>query len=374
MLQKMRKIIVIIFFLIVFVFAGCLVCNHDKVLSTTENRLLATFPELSWNTIKSGKFMNGFETFVNDQLTGRDWFVQLSTKTKIALGQKDINGVIIDSDKLYTKFDILTDDDTKRIEKNMKYLVQFIDNNPNAYFGIIPTAIGINDIQYPNKLNQQEFIVDIYNQIPERTLDIYNILNMKSDEYIYYNTDHHWTSLGAYYTYAGIAQDIGYTPHDKSEYTISEISTNFTGTTQAKLNVNISHDTIDIWQINPENIYERIINNTETYDSIYDMDKLDTSEPYAVFLGGNNGEIVVTNKSIRADRQGTKLLMIKDSFAHSLVPFLLDEYEEITLIDLRYVSMIGIQSLVDTEQYTDIIIMYNIENFVTENKFVLLNR
>lgn len=372
--KTFQKSLIVIFFAIIFLFAGALLISHDKVVSNTENRILATFPELSWKTIKSGEFMDGFETFVNDQMTGRDWFVRLSTKVKITMGQKDINGVYIDGHKLYSKVNNLNQDNVDKVDKSMAQLVKFLQNTPNAYFGIIPTSIELSGVEYPNRLNQQDFISDIYSQLPEsQTLNIYEALSVHKDEDIYYNTDHHWTTLGAYYAYMSIGETLGLEIPDKEQYTVTNIKNDFSGTTQAKLNITLSQDAIETWTLNDKS-YTRVVNDVSTFDTLYDMEKLSSSEPYAVFLGGNNGKVVITNNSISEERKGTHLLMIKDSYSHCLAPFLLENYETITLIDLRYAGMVSIQNLIRQHNFDNIIVLYNTDNFVAETKLLLLNR
>lgn len=372
--KTFQKAVIVVFFAIIFLFAGALLISHDKVVSNTENRVLATFPELNWQTIKSGEFMDGFETFVNDQMTGRDWFVRLSTRTKIAMGQKDINGVYVDGDKLYSKVNNLPQDDLDKVDKSMPQLIKFLQNTPNAYFGIIPTSIELSGIEYPNRLNQKEFIDDTYEQLSmEQTINIYDALDSHANEEIYYNTDHHWTTLGAYYAYEKICHQLDLPPVDKDSFTKDVLLDSFSGTTQAKLNVPISVDSIEKWNLGDRQ-YTRIINDMSTFDTLYDMEKLTSSEPYAVFLGGNNGKVVVQNNTIAEDRKGTHLLMIKDSYSHCLAPFLLEHYETVTLLDLRYAGMASVQTLIKQNNYDNIIILYNTENFISETKLLLLNR
>ena len=372
--KTFQKAVIVVFFAIIFLFTGALLISHDKVVSNTENRVLATFPELNWQTIKSGEFMDGFETFVNDQMTGRDWFVRVSTRTKIAMGQKDINGVYVDGDKLYSKVNNLTQNDLDKVDKSMPQLIKFLQNTPNAYFGIIPTSIELSGIEYPNRLNQKGFIDDTYEQLSmEQTINIYDALDSHANEEIYYNTDHHWTTLGAYYAYEKICHQLDLTPIDKDSFTKDVLLDSFSGTTQAKLNVPISVDSIEKWNLGDRQ-YTRIINDMSTFDTLYDLEKLTSSEPYAVFLGGNNGKVVVQNNTIAEDRKGTHLLMIKDSYSHCLVPFLLEHYETVTLLDLRYAGMASVQTLIKQNNYDNIIILYNTENFISETKLLLLNR
>ena len=369
----LQKSIVVIFFVIIFFFATCLLINHDKVLSTSENRVLAEFPELTWKTVRQGTFMDGFETFVNDQMTGRDWFVRLSTRIKILMGQKDINGVYIDGNKLYSKVNSLSAEQLDKLDKTIEQLSVFMSKQENVYFGIIPTSIELSDVSYPNKLNQKHLIADVYSKLPQgRTLDVYNMLTKYADDYIYYNTDHHWTTLGAYYAYTMIAEQLGFSAVDANVYSKEVVKNDFSGTTQAKLNISLSLDIIELWQNSNAN-YVRLLNGDEELP-LYDTNKLTSSEPYAVFLGGNTGQIILKNKDIAEDRQGTHLLMIKDSYSHCLAPFFLEHYETVTLLDLRYAGMVSVQSLIQQYNFDDIIVLYNTDNIITENKFILLNR
>ena len=261
-----------------------------------------------------------------------------------------------------------------KVDKSMSQLIKFLQNTPNAYFGIIPTSIELSGIEYPNRLNQKGFIDDAYAQLSmEQTINIYDALNSHTNEEIYYNTDHHWTTLGAYYAYEKFCRQLDLPPIDKDSFTKDVLLDSFSGTTQAKLNVPISVDSIEKWNLGDRQ-YTRIINDMSTFDTLYDMEKLTSSEPYAVFLGGNNGKVVVQNNTIAEDRKGTHLLMIKDSYSHCLAPFLLEHYETVTLLDLRYAGMASVQTLIKQNNYDNIIILYNTENFISETKLLLLNR
>ena len=291
------------------------------------------------------------------------------------MGQKDINGVYIQDDKLYSKTDNLTEEQYSKIDKSVAQLVTFLSNNKNAYFGIIPTAIDISGIEYPNKLNQQQLIDNIYSQLPEeQTINFYETLFAHKEENIYYHTDHHWTTLGAYYGYTTLGKKLNFTIPDVDTYTVEILKDDFSGTTQAKLNIPIAIDTIEKWYLDINTQYHRIVNDSVESDNLYDMEKLSSSEPYAVFLGGNNGKVVVRNNSITEDKQGTKLLVIKDSYSHCLTPFLLEQYEEVTLLDLRYAGVVAVQTLINKEQYDNILVIYNTDNFITETKLPLLNK
>lgn len=365
-----KKLFIGLFFVFILLISISFLIIPPKTVSTEENRLLAQFPEVSVENIKNGSFMKQFDEYTSDQIAGRNMFVKLSTYVKLAMGQNDINGVIKQGDTLYAKRDTLNSTELEQVEKNIKYVSQFLRNNSNAYFGLIPTAIDIYDINYPNKLNQKEFIDNVYSTIKNNTIDMYTSLYQHRDEPIYYKTDHHWTTRGAYYGFESIAKLLNMEVPKKNKYEINVLSEKFEGTTQSKLNIFVGYDQIQAWNLDKYNNYTRIVNDMESYDSLYDLEKLSSSEPYAVFLGGNNGKVDLINPN----GNGKKILFIKDSYSHCLAPFFLDDYSQVTLIDPRHSGMMGIQSYINQENFDYIIVLYNVENFIASRQLVFLNR
>lgn len=367
-MKNFKKTFIALFYILVFIVPAILLLTPDKTFSNEENRLLAQRPELSLESIFSGQFMDDLEEYINDQFILRDKWVSVSTHIRRALGQSDIKNVIIQDGKLFNKRDNLSQKEQEQLDKNIQSVQKFMNNNPNCYFGLIPTAVDVYNINYPTKLNQKELIDSIYGQTNGQTVDFYGNLSNHKEEYIYYNTDHHWTTLGAYYGYEAIGNVLNFVPTDKKDFVVENISTEFLGTTQSKINIPFDKENIEVWV--KDDGYIRIVNGVDEYDTLYDVSKLTTKEQYAVFLGGNNGNIVIKNPNTTSDK---KLLLVKDSYSHCLAPFLLSEYAEITLMDLRYSGITTTQTVVDNGNFDDIIIMYNIENFISDKQILFLN-
>lgn len=375
-MRKSNILFSIAFLGIIFGFFFIDIFTPDVGFSYSENRTLQQKPELSWNTIKDGSFMEDMEVYVNDQIKFRDEFVKISTYFKLALGQNEINDVYICDDYLIEKFtDNLIDD--KLLNQNIGFVNTFLSNHSNAYIGIVPTAteiLGNKLSKYTTNVNQLELINKIYGS--NQSIDIYSELLKHNQEDIYYRTDHHWTSLGAYYGYVSICKELGIIPMELSEFDISIIDDKFSGTIQSKVNLDFGYDVLHKYSPNSFSpTYTRVVDEMyqNSSDSLYDESKLSSKEKYAVYIGGNSSIVRIITENGKEDRG--RLLLVKDSYSHSLVPFLTNHYSEIVLLDLRY-FMAGTEFFLNSEKedFDNIILLFNLKNFIDDRNLIRLNK
>ena len=375
-MRKSNILFSIVFLVIIFGFFFIDIFTPDVGFSYSENRILQQKPELSWNTIKDGSFMEDMEVYVNDQIKFRDEFVKISTYFKLVLGQNEINDVYICDDYLIEKF---TDNliDGKLLNQNIGFVNTFLSNHSNAYIGIVPTAteiLGNKLSKYTTNVNQLELINKIYGS--NQSIDIYSELLKHNQEDIYYRTDHHWTSLGAYYGYVSICKELGITPMELSEFDISIIDDKFSGTIQSKVNLDFGYDVLHKYSPNSFSpTYTRVVDEMyqNSSDSLYDESKLSSKEKYAVYIGGNSSIVRIITENGKEDRG--RLLLVKDSYSHSLVPFLTNHYSEIVLLDLRY-FMAGTEFFLNSEKedFDNIILLFNLKNFIDDRNLIRLNK
>lgn len=375
-MKKSSVLFSIVFLLIIFGFFFVDIFTPDKVFSYSENRTLQQSPELSLETIFDGSYMEKMEVYVNDQMQLRDEFVKISTYFKLFLGQKEINDVYICDDYLIEKF---TDSmvDYKLLEQNKEFLNTFLSNHSNAYIGLIPTSTEIlyyKLSKYATNINQFELIKDIYGD--NQSIDIYSKLLVYNRENIYYRTDHHWTTLGAYYGYLAICEKLGLNAISLNDFEVSDIDTEFSGTIQSKVNIDVGYDTLHKYTpkyFNPT--YTMVINEmyNQSMDTLYDESKLKTKEKYAVYIGGNNAIVRIFTENGKEDNG--RLLLIKDSFTHCLVPFLTNHYSEIVILDMRHFNA-GIEFFLNSEKedFDDILVLYNVKNFIEDRNIVKFNK
>ena len=213
---------------------------------------------------------------------------------------------------------------------------------------------------------QEEIIDEIYSYLKyTNNINIMKELLVNRENYIYYKTDHHWTTLGAYLAYCEFVKSVGLTPVDIGEYEKVNLS-NFYGSYFSKAKpFNIEADTLTYYEFN--DLTMNIVGDNE-YDSLYDYSKSSLRDKYSLFLRGNNPITIIKNNKLN---NGKRILIIKDSFANSLVPFLTQNYEEIHVVDLRSFSM-KLSNYISESSFDNILILYNFINLVTDNNVIRL--
>jgi len=191
-------------------------------------------------------------------------------------------------------------------------------------------------------------------------------LQSKTNEYIYYRSDHHWTTLGAYYAFCDYVKSIGGQVLPLDSFKRVVIDKDFLGTIYNKVHVSMKPDWITLYQ--DSNSYQLDINMGEKkIDSLYDYEQLNGFDKYSVFLGGNNAMVQIKS----SNKNNKRLLVIKDSYAHSFVPFVASQYESIVLVDLRYLNS-RMQDIIKQFQITDVLLLYNNSTVMSDRNLVKL--
>ncbi len=358
------------FFIILIVMGILVLALPKKAVSETENRKLAEMPEINAQNIENRSYMNGMETYLSDHFPARDVWVKAKTSFEMLFGRYERNGVYILQNRLVEKLD---EPDYKSIDISMAAINNFAANSEVPVFlMIVPTSAGIYADELPKNapsLNQMDFIQYAYNKTSDDivVLNAHKILASNKDNYIYYRTDHHWTTFGAYKVYAAAGKKMGYSPIELNSYDIEHTTREFKGTYNSKtLYDKIDADVLDIYHYNnlsddiKLSVTTEIGKEPEVYDSIYFREYLDTKDKYSVFLGTNQ-----PMETINTGNEGGKILIIKDSYAHCYAPFLIPHYSEITLLDLRYIQT-SIEDYVDINDYDQILILYNVSTFSSD--------
>jgi|LSQX01.3.fsa_nt_gb hypothetical protein len=206
------------------------------------------------------------------------------------------------------------------------------------------------------------------------TVNTYDVLNQHKDEYIYFRSDHHWTALGAYYAYTSFMKTKGEEPIPLEEYQMVKID-NFLGSTYAKTrdkSIEKNPDTIYAYLPFVDYKYEKHRYYECSEADIIDMKYADTElDKYLVFLSAGNATWA---KISTENKNGKKLLVIKDSYGNSFVPFLLPHYEEIYVIDPRFydfnTSEKNISDFIESREINELLFVNYMEN-VNYREFML---
>lgn len=374
-MKKNYKIYIIIIFIILAIPGVLALIPPQRDYSANENRYLDKFPKASASEILSGKFQDKFATAFDDQFFIRDKMTGLSTSFKKLLGFKDAGGVYIADDNYYiTK---ITDSDIsqERFIQNLRYVSYFAKKqDSNVYTMLVPSTGTILKDKLPafapfyntdsiystaSTLLGEPGFIDIRKTLEEQPEDVF------------FKTDHHWTLNGAYAAYCEYCKNVkpGLNCHSYELFNPVKVDNNFYGTLYSKaLDPAAKPDKLYAIQTE-ETANARVTNdNDKLHTGIYDKESLDKKDKYAYFFGGNYGRT-----DIRTSSTGLKLLVIKDSFANSFVPFLLGDYSHITMIDLRYYNEPVFKTVLK-EKYDHILILYEISNFAQDKNLYKLTK
>ena len=206
-----------------------------------------------------------------------------------------------------------------------------------------------------------------YAQTALDTIDLSSTLTAHSSEYIFYRTDHHWTSLGAYYAANALRSSWDLPEIDKDTLTQETVSEDFCGTLYSSSGFFwIAPDEMETLIAAPENssVTRYETNGTEETLPLYNYDKLTVKDKYTFFLGGNIPRAVVDTGTENAP----SLLILRDSYADSLVPFLTDAFSEIHLIDLRYYTG-SVKEYIAENAIDRVLLLYSTDNFCSDSSF-----
>lgn len=358
-----NKIISILFCVVLALGITVSAIIPDKYYSESEKRLLQQFPSFTFKALVSGKYGEDIEDYLQDQFPARDGWITVKTLTELISGKRDISGVYFGSDGyLIQKFDSYDEENFKKNVEALKTLTDSLnEKGVPVKVILVPTAVDVLSDKLPAfapKKDQSE-LISYAKDAGLDIIDVTDILNEHNDEYIFYKNDHHFTSLGAYYVYEEYMNAIGKVADPLENWQSKVLCDNFRGTTYSKVNYPFAkYDTITAYYKNEKH---NVSYNGGSYvtDSIYEEKYLDGKDQYATFLNSNQATTVVSGEG------DGKLLIIKDSYANCFSQFVIDDYEETHLIDLRFFNE-SVSDYIEANGITDVLVMYNVPNFADD--------
>lgn len=371
-----RKNHLLFFSVLVFLWAGLVVWNlltPVKVFSANENRYLAKLPEFTLEDFVSGKYMQDMDEFINDQFVLRDQWIGVKVALERALLKREIHSVLFAKEDYLIEHHKESDVTASLAEKNKEALKAFVQRysellgEDRVKVMLVPTASEILKDKLPlfaagTGYDQFSYLNQMKEELGEKVfLDVRETLLSHQKEDLYYRTDHHWTSLGAYYAYVQWAKAMGLVPYEESEFQKVLATDAFYGTLHSKVNSPVKPDDIYLYELKNPVDYKITYNMETSGTSLYDESKLEGKDKYSVFMGGNNALVEVETKK----ETGRNLLVVKDSFAHSFVPFAVNHYDTTYMVDLRYYNG-NLSDLMEENGITDVLVLYNVMGFVKD--------
>lgn len=362
-------VLVSLFLAAIFAFAALFWILPDREKSERENRTLEQMPKLTLKTLTDHSFTEDIADYMADQFPGRDFFVTVKAAAETALLKGGNNGVIFGTgETLVTREDL---PDTDNMRENLAAMSAFTDwcedRGIPAVTAIAGRTADVLDHTLPacyGSAYSDRLWDTLSAQAAEEGIGIVNLRDplrtrARAGEYVYYRTDHHWTTLGAYYGYADIAGAMGLTPAPLSDFDRRTVSLSFFGTTWSTAGASwIGADTMEFFRFPGDETYTTtIVDDGTSFKGFYVTDTLSVKDKYSAFLGGNHALVTVTQDG--AENRET-LLIFKDSFAHAAVPFLARHYN-LVIADLRYYKK-SPAALVGEYGADRVLFLYNIDS------------
>lgn len=365
-----EKLVGIIFILTLFLFLIINVIVPDKEKSVQENRMLATKPKFRLSSLISGDYDEKFEAYMDDQFVGRDMWRKLKVTVDRICGSRLENGVYIGRNgQLLEQIEVA---DENHLAANIKAIKSFSESQKKipVRMMLVPDAANVLNHSLP-ALAKPEDQTQMFSMVRKdlgdsvEWIDVSTELNKHKTEKIYYKTDHHWTTLGAFYAFQAAAPSLGIEGDLSGKYVSHAVSNSFNGMLASKSGVNLGEkEQIDIYVPTEEDtdLIIDYVDEGKRSTSLYDSSKLKEKDQYTVFLGGNSSLLDIRTVSTSTKR----LLLVKDSFANSFIPFLTPYYREIVVVDPRYYSG-TINDLMDSYRISEVLFLYSGNTFFKDN-------
>ena len=365
----------LLFFLLLIIVLVSSIILPDTGFSEKENRVLASRPALKLDQLVSGGYEKQFETYENDQFPLRDMWITLKATTDRLMGKVEENGVYLGKNGYLmegfnappqTQYDAKVNAMTAFAQKHsdLKQYALIAPNSVNILKSKLPAFAPADD--------QNPWIDNLKDSLTSAGVTFIDIRDTFTDhktEDLYYHTDHHWTTLGAYYAYLQAAAVMGIDTSSDS-YDKAPVSQTFKGTLSAKSGFRSGEtDELDVFLPNGDNTLSSVVNYVDEQKksaSFYDTSKLNTRDKYALFFGGNHAQIKISTPT----ESNNTLLVLKDSYANSFVPFLAQHYRKIIMIDPRYYYG-DLEQLLQVENVQEVLYLYNANTFFADTSLEL---
>ena len=283
----------------VMLLAVLFIAMDKKEFSENENRYLAEFPSVSLEKIKSGEYMSGLESYLADHFPFRDFFMGVKTKAEMSAGKREINGIYIAKDG-YLIEEYEKPENTERIGKILGSFAKELEGQEvDVRLMLVPTAVCIYEEKLPEYApvrDQMETAEIIYGISGIKPVDCSkDLLAYKAKGELYYKTDHHWTTLGAYAGYTAYCREKGMDAVSLEEMTAQTAAEDFRGTVYSKAgDYGREGDPITIYTNPADKLTVEYMDTGETTESLYNLEYAEEKDKYSLFLDNLHSLIEIT--------------------------------------------------------------------------------
>lgn len=364
-----RLIVPIVFFLFIAAVSLCLIFLPQDDHLALEKRDRAQFPKLTAQAFFDGTWESRFETWIADAMPGRNFFMALNAYGERAL-KGDYFGDIY-RDQAGNLLEAPFGFDEVSLSKNLAAIAGFADKIDVPVYLLVPPTAGYADRNHlPERVWKTYYDESFMNTVvgtlgkSVTNIDLLDAFSSR-DDYLFYSTDHHWNAQGAYTAYRAICGALGLQALEPSDFDITTYS-GFVGTNYSRSALYLkSPDTIELWKA-PCSVSIWFSDTNQTHDSLFFKDYLDDADMYPVYLDGNHGLSVVENLD---NDTGKVVMLIKDSYANSVVPLLIANYDRIVVVDIRNYKLEA-SKLIDTYGVTEVIVFQSVEHLISDTNLL----
>lgn len=378
--QTNAAILTVLFCLFLTGFLAAFCVTPKISYSEKEKKVLATMPKFTWSSLSDGSFFAGIDTYLSDQFPLREMWIGAAAYGQLITGRNGANGIYQGKDGYLIP--VPFERKESQLQKNCLILRKFCAGaQANCYLMPVPSTGYVMDGKLPatHADYRDDWVYDTASAMLDGYVSLVDLRQPLRDaakqEQIFYRTDHHWTSAGAFTAYRSfLAAALPAATTEKEAYNIETIP-GFYGTSYAKSGLWMNRpDAIELWRhktlqrLTVETIDDDI-GTIQTGDSLFDLQYADQGDKYPVFLGGNHSYVKISNPDAATKE---KILLVKDSFANSFAPFLAEQYSEVYLVDLRYSRQRSVSELIAGQGVGTVLFLYSTEDLAGDNNFLWL--
>lgn len=367
-----NNVLITLFCAFIGVFCFLFFVLPKQYFSVNEKRVLEKEPQFSFSALTDGSFGKSVESYLSDHFAARNFFVGLNSYYNLAVGRNGASGIYSGQDGYLIEKPVEQCGDA--LDRNIAAIQNFAKKTgikPDMM--VVPSTGYVESGKLPSvhePYNDGEILANAQKRLQGSVnyIDLAAPLKENAGKFeLYYKTDHHWTSRGAYLAYQTYCANAGLTAVPLDRF-VKETADGFYGTTYSRSALWLSSpDTIEMYKDPAGSFSVEIADGNKRSDSLFFKNHLTEPDKYPVFLDGNHSLVKITNKNAK----GGKLLLIKDSYAHPFAPFAAENFSEIYMVDLRYYKS-SLSKLIQENSIDKVLILYGIENFVTDTNLVFL--
>lgn len=344
--NKIKDIVLTIMFIIfLFTFMIVNIVKKDDDISYSERRKLQKMPKITYDSVINGTYFNKLDKYTTDQFIWRDNFRKIKIDIDL-LTKNNYNKLYLYKDYITEEIYPLNKESVLNVTNKINDIKRtYLNETNNIYYSIVPDKnYFVNDdnlkIDYESLKNIMNSNLDI------KYIDIFNELSLED----YYKTDTHWKEERLSKVVNKLSKEMNF--NIDNNYNFKRIS-DFNGTYSSRIvKENIKDEIYILDNVNDMNVYNY---ETNGYERVYDLAKLNSLDKYNVYLSGSVSLLKIESMNTNSNKD---LIVFRDSYGSSLIPLMIDGYKSITVVDTRYISPSMLSNYIDFNN-KDILFLYS---------------